>query len=88
MYCSFISTIESFTSSNTNISENINSKLENFNKWLAAQKLCLNMLKTKYMMFHTPQKRIPKLHLSINNIDIETVDSFYFLGLVLDTHLK
>ena len=34
------------------------------------------------MMFHTPQKRIPKLHLSINNIDIEKVDSFNFLGLV------
>ena len=40
------------------------------------------------MMFHTPQKRIPKLHLSINNIDIEKVDSFNFLGLVLDAHLK
>ena len=39
-------------------------------------------------MFHTPQKRIPKLHLSINNIDIEKVDSFNFLGLVLATHLK
>ena len=39
-------------------------------------------------MFHTPQKRIPKLHLSINNIDMEKVDSFNFLGLVLDTHLK
>ena len=83
-----ISTRDSFTSSKTNISENINSELENVNKWLAAQKLSLNVLKTKYMMFHTPQKRIPKLHLSINNIDIEKVDSFNFLGLVLDTHLK
>ena len=73
-----ISTIGSFTSPNTNISDNINSELENVNKWLAAQKLCLNVLKTKYMMFHTPQKRIPKLHLSINNIDIEKVDSFNF----------
>ena len=83
-----ISTIDSFTSPNTNISDNINSELENVNKWIAAQKLCLNVLKTKYMMFHTPQKRIPELHLSINNIDIEKVDSFNFLGLVLDTHLK
>ena len=83
-----ISTIDSFTSPNTNISDNINSELENVNKWLAAQKLCLNVLKTKYMMFHTPQKRIPELHLSINNIDIEKVDSFNFLGLILDTHLK
>ena len=83
-----ISTIDCFTSPNTNISDNINSQLENVNKWLAAQKLCLNVLKTKYMMFHTPQKRIPKLHLSINNIDIEKIDSFNFLGLVLDTHLK
>ena len=68
------------------ISDNINSELENVNKWLAAQKLCLNVLKTRYMMFHTPQKRFPKLHLSINNIDIEKVDSFNFLGLVLDTY--
>ena len=83
-----ISTISSFTSPNTNISDNINSELENVNKWLAAQKLCLNVLKTKYMMFHTPQKRIPKLHLSISNIDIEKGDSFNFLGSVLDTHLK
>ena len=83
-----ISTIDSFTSPNTNISDNINSELENVNKWLAAQKLCLNVLITKYIMFHTPQKSIKKLHLSINNIDIEKVDSFNFLGLVLDTHLK
>ena len=55
MYCSSISSIDSFTSPNTNIPESINSKLENVKKWLAAQKLCLNMLKTKYMMFHTPQ---------------------------------
>ena len=39
-------------------------------------------------MFHTPQKRITKLHLSTNNIDIEKVDSFNFLEIVLDTHLK
>ena len=38
-----ISTINSFTSPNTNISDNINSELENVNKWLAAQKLCLNV---------------------------------------------
>ena len=74
-----ISTIDSFTSPNTNISDNINSELEYVNKWLAAQKLCLNVLKTKYMMFHTPQKRIPKLQLSINNIDIENVDSLVSL---------
>ena len=57
---------------------------------ISSQKLCLDVLKTKYMMFHTPQKPIPKLHLSINNIDIEKMDSFNFLGLVLlvDTHLK
>ena len=37
-----ISTTDSFTSPNTNTSENMNSELENVNKWLAAQKLCLN----------------------------------------------
>ena len=52
-----ISTIDKITLPNTNISDNINSQLENVNKWLAAQKICLNVLKTKYMMFHTPQKK-------------------------------
>ena len=83
-----ISTIDSFTSPNTSISDNINSELENVNTWLAAQNLCLNVLDTKYMMFHTPQKRILKLHLTISNIQIEKVGSFNFLGLVLDSHLK
>ena len=40
-----ISTIDSITSPNTNISDIINSELENVNKWLEAQKLCLNVLK-------------------------------------------
>ena len=55
---------------------------------VSSSKALFECIKAKYMMFHTPQKRIPKLHLSINNIDIERVDSFNFLGLVLDTHLK
>ena len=53
-----------------------------------SSKALFECVKTKYMMFHTPQERISKLHLSINNIDIGKVDSFNFLGLVLDTHLK
>ena len=66
-----ISTIDSFTSLNTNISDNINSELENVNKWLAAQKFCLNVLKTKYMMFHTPQKTYSKIAPIYQQIDIE-----------------
>ena len=40
------------------------------------------------MLFHTLQKRISELHLSISSIDIEKVDSLNSLGLVLDKYLK
>ena len=39
-------------------------------------------------MFHMPQKHVLKLELSINNTDIEKVNTFKFLSLTLDTNLK
>ena len=40
------------------LSNNINSELENIYKWLCANKLSLNVSKTKFMIFHYRQRSI------------------------------
>ena len=56
-------------------------------RWLDLNKLRLNALKTKYMLFHMPQKII--LHLSFAKQDnvIDYVNSFNFLRITFDCHL-
>ncbi len=67
----------------------INTELTKINDWLKVNKLSLNIGKTKFMIFHTPQKRkIPKLDLRINNTSIEQVRYFDFLGIVLNENLN
>ena len=65
----------------------INAELQNINNWLVANKLSLNVSKTKYMIFYKKPKCIPDLHLSIDSNEIERVESFNFLGLHINTHL-
>lgn len=72
----------------------MNTELEKLSKWFIANKLKLNVDKTKWMLFTTRQK-IPHLQLNedehfitINNINVEQTYSFKFLGLYLDNHLN
>ena len=51
------------------------------------KKLSLNTDKSKYMIFHVPRKERQTLALKIDNINIEQVDEFNFLGLTLDANL-
>ena len=51
-----ISTINQFDNHSTGMNDNINNELRNFNNWLLAQRLSVNVSKTKLMMFHMPQK--------------------------------
>ena len=66
----------------------INGELCKINEWLNINKLLLNKSKTKYMVFHMPNKRIQALTLNIDDVCIERVDEFNFLGLTLDTNLN
>ena len=70
------------------ISYQINNELDKVHTWLCANKLSLNSGKTKYMIFHYPQKRnIPNLELKFNNNPIERVTVFDFLGLTISDTL-
>ena len=70
--------------------KDINNQLAEVYNWLAVNKLSLNVKKTKYMVFHAINKNIEGLvpELRINDINIERVQNFNFLGLNLDEHMS
>ena len=71
-----------------NINEAINDELTKINDWLKVNKLSLNVAKTKFMTFHTVQKKkIPNINLKLNDIQIEQVHCFNFLGIILNENL-
>ena len=49
---------------NNNISNHIYAELNEISEWLSSNKLSLNAPKTKYMLFHFPQRRINDIDLS------------------------
>ena len=69
-------------------SDNINLELEKINDWLKLNKLSLNIEKTKFMVFHTPQRKLVMPNIEIDGIQIERVQIFNFLGIVFDEHLN
>ena len=79
-----------FTSINNqaNTVDILNDELRKFYNWLIANKLSLNVSKTKAMIFHMPQKKVPNYQLTIAGSHIEFVDHFNFLGITIDKHLS
>ena len=57
------------------------------NLWLKANKLSLNVKKTKCMFFHK-RKILPHINLSLNDVIIENVPKFNYLGIIIDEHLS
>ena len=68
--------------------EVINRELLKINQWLGANKLSLNVSKTKFMVFHTHNRSVSYPDLQINGNKIERVTEFNFLGLVLQSNLS
>ena len=79
------SSLENFDSNN--IECEINYELEKVNLWLKANKLSLNVKKTKCMFFHK-RKTLPHINLSLNDVIIENVPKFNYLGIIIDEHLS
>ena len=75
---------------NDNHSSSINNELLLIYDWLNANKLSLNIGKTKYMIFRYPQTRvnsIPSLNVYINGHKVERVNTFDFLGVTINETL-
>ena len=78
LYCNLSQHIHAFE---------INTELVKVKEWLSSNKLSLNVSKTKFMVFHTSQRNIEYPKLKIGNNDIERVDQFNFLGIILNYNL-
>ena len=76
---------EHVTPHNANLE--INNELSKVMNWLKLNKLSLNVQKTKYMTFHKSQKNVTPLNLSIDDIPIDSVDEFNYLGIILHERL-
>ena len=79
-----------FTEQSIEQNDKINDELQQVGDWLAVNRLVLNVEKTKYMVFHPYQKDISSLNteLCINGEHIECVNTFNFLGILIDEHLN
>ena len=54
---------------------------------LGANKLSLNIAKTKYMVFHTNKRNVIYRDLKVNNNNIQRVTEFNFLGVKLHSYM-
>ena len=71
------------------VKENVvNVELAKLSNWLGANKLALNISKTKFMFFHTSNGAVKYPNLKINNTDIEHVFEFNFLGVMFNYHMS
>ena len=83
-----VTTLNTFNCQYANASNDINYELTCINDWFKLNKLSLNPNKTKAMLFHSPTKTISTpLNLKIDDVDIEFVSEFNYLGIVIDKHL-
>ena len=67
--------------------EVINAELSKIWEWLCANKLSLNIAKTRYMVFHTSNRNVIYPNLKVNNSNIEMVTQVNFLGVILYSHM-
>ena len=88
--CSFDIHSDTNTYNKNNVSKNINLELKKITDWLAVNKLSLNVKKTKFMIFHYRQRNISSYipEIKIDDMTIERVHDFNFLGLTLDENMS
>ena len=59
-------------------SDSLSNELKFITNWLDANKLSLNIGKTKHMIYHNINKKVNYPVLTINNVEIERVTHFNF----------
>ena len=71
------------------LSDMLNLEMDKLSIWFKANKLSLNLRKTKFMVFKPRQKRsICNIQISIDNQNIVEVKETNFLGVILDENLN
>ena len=81
--CSTMNSFDSYSPA-----ADIEAELAHVSNWLKANRLSLNVSKTKAMFFHPSQRVSRAVELHIENKSIENVSKFNYLGIVLDDNLK
>ena len=66
----------------------INVELAKISERLEANKLVLNISKTKYMFFHMSNRTIKCINLKINTTDYKHVFGLNFLGVTFNSHMN
>ena len=69
------------------LNTNIDSEINKISTWLKTNTLSVNPTKTKAMIFHSPNKLINKPIVHLNDTEIEFVEKFNFLGVIIDKNL-
>ena len=65
------------------------SEMELIDRWLVSNKLSINIEKSKFMLFSTPNSNVGGKHsLSIRNRQIDQVNSLKFLGVFIHNNLS
>ena len=70
------------------IQTNINSESILILAWLKSNKFLINTSKTKMTVFYTSQRIVQYPSITINDTNVEIVDNFKFLSIMLNKHLK
>ena len=65
----------------------VNSELEKVTQWIRANKLSLNLLKTKYMLFSNSIDALP-VNIVFDDTPLEVVSFIKFLGVTVDNKLS
>jgi len=73
---------------NSDSNDQFNTELCKVSSWMAANKLSVNKTKTKAMIFHTLHRRVCHPHIKLDNTDVEFVDEFNLLGVIIDKHMN
>ena len=82
------STLESVDDTVDGIQLSILIELQKACKWLGLNQLCLNVVKSKFMLFHVSKNLIPNYQFDLNGSPIEYVHALNFLGLTIDSNLS
>ena len=69
-------------------SDSLNNELKFITNWLNANKISLNIGKTKHMIYHNIDKKVNYPVLMINNVEIERVTHFNIFRAVFDSQLN